>query len=864
MSEIRIDDLTLRVSDRVDPNRWDEGRYDAFVHALCQGREYQKQAIFTALRFLAGGEYADLRELARENFNANATLREHYKTWAAMERRLPFPDMLSCSLDLATGTGKSYALYGLAAILTAEGVVDRALVLCPSNTIERGLLEKFRALAADADLRSLLPDDAKVQMPGVISATETIAPGRLCVENYHATLEHVGSSVRDSLRGVGEKVLVLNDEAHHVASKPAKQRKWREFLTDPEFGFRRIVGVSGTCYADDKYFADVVSRYSLRQAIEDGTVKNVEYVAEEPRTNNPNEKWQMIYHRHKESRNELKSRGIRPLTIVVTRDISACKKAADDLRDFLAEWENISPEQAEAKTLVVTSASEHQANVARLRQVDSPQSKVEWVFSVAMLTEGWDVKNVFQIVPHEERAFNSKLLISQVLGRGLRVPENWSGTRPRVTVFNHAAWAESVRKLVDAVLESEQRVSSIVMEDSPRHFDLHNLSYERESAATPYPMTGEYQFLRQQFVDLPTVVAREGGEIVYEDANGRRRTERVEIWHKSFTVSQIAAHMLARLDSIDRESRQGSGAAGPTNYAQNYPLARLEEIVRNSVTRANIDPNAIPDLARQRLLNSMNVLYRRISKRVTYQTVPNQLIRLNTRERQADSCSAAGLRAGGDKTIFCHPGCANFLPEEQREFFRQLTDPDGDFSGQVEIISNDHLFRAPLNLAIADHRPERKFIRGLCGADVARTVNGWLKNTASGFYAIEYAWGRSPERVRRTAHTKRGMFSPDFFIKQDNHIFVVEVKGAEEVADPSPENVAKHRFATEHFERLNKWLERNNEDVRYHFTMLTEDDFPTFFEKLRGRELSRGFLSRLDVAAREGYSGNGNGNSGNE
>jgi type III restriction enzyme len=47
---------------------------------------------------------------------------------------------------------------------------------------------------------------------------------------------------------------------------------------------------------------------------------------------------------------------------------------------------------------------------------------VEWIFSVSMLTEGWDVQNVFQIVPHEKRAFASKLLIAQVLGRGLRVP----------------------------------------------------------------------------------------------------------------------------------------------------------------------------------------------------------------------------------------------------------------------------------------------------------------------------------------------------------------------------------------------------------------------------------------------------------
>jgi len=57
-----------------------------------------------------------------------------------------------------------------------------------------------------------------------------------------------------------------------------------------------------------------------------------------------------------------------------------------------------------------------------LKTVDEPENSVEWIVSVSMLTEGWDVNNVFQIVPHEDKAFNSKLLIAQVLGRGLRVP----------------------------------------------------------------------------------------------------------------------------------------------------------------------------------------------------------------------------------------------------------------------------------------------------------------------------------------------------------------------------------------------------------------------------------------------------------
>src|SRR5437899_3775813 len=52
--------------------------------------------------------------------------------------------LLACSVDLATGTGKSYVIFGLARILLNEGAVDRVLVLCPSTTIESGLLDKFR------------------------------------------------------------------------------------------------------------------------------------------------------------------------------------------------------------------------------------------------------------------------------------------------------------------------------------------------------------------------------------------------------------------------------------------------------------------------------------------------------------------------------------------------------------------------------------------------------------------------------------------------------------------------------------------------------------------------------------------------
>jgi type III restriction enzyme len=115
-----------------------------------------------------------------------------------------------------------------------------------------------------------------------------------------------------------------------------------------------------------------------------------------------------------------------------------------------------------------------------------------------------------------------------------------------------------------------------------------------------------------------------------------------------------------------------------------------------------------------------------------------------------------------------------------------------------------------------------------------------LKSTPVGFYWIEYAWkkGNKP---------KRGEFSPDFFVKQADQIFVVEVKGDEEIADPSADNVKKHEYATDHFKRLNQWLEKAKISTRYQFNMISPRSYNVFFQKLRDGGVI-GFRSDLDVA----------------
>ena len=112
-------------------------------------------------------------------------------------------------------------------------------------------------------------------------------------------------------------------------------------------------------------------------------------------------------------------------------------------------------------------------------------------------------------------------------------------------------------------------------------------------------------------------------------------------------------------------------------------------------------------------------------------------------------------------------------------------------NGRAEV-PNQSDFKTPANLAIADQTPERKFLRELCSRDNSKAVDGWLKNTPVGFYPIEYAW-------KKGEHPKRGEFSPDFFIKIGTQVFVVEIKGDEEIADPGADNMKKHEYATAHF-----------------------------------------------------------------
>jgi len=828
-------DLVLRVSPSVDPARFDISPYEPFLDALCGVREYQKEAIRVTLRYLLGERYAHLRALAEENFNSNDKLREQYGSFTEMERHLQLPDQLSCSLDLATATGKSYVMYGIARIMLAEGAVDRVLVLCPSRTIENGLTQKFRALSGDATLKELLPQDARVRNPHIINATESIVDGTICIENFHATLKHVKSSIRNSLAGKGDRTLVLNDEVHHVYNKPMGRdatsrslKRWKEFLLDPDFGFRYLVGGSGTCYIGNDYFADVIYRYSLREAIEQGFAKRIDYVAEDT-SQSQYEKFQKIYDNHQEHKTA-RYRKVKPLTILVTRDISACKQLTDELVEFLAGQEGIPVEDAAKKVLIVTSAREHQANVRVLADVDRPDNLVEWITSVSMLTAGWDVKNVFQIVPHEERAFNSKLLIAQVLGRGLRVPGAYRGEWPVVTVFNHDAWSSRIKHLVDEVMEVEKRLYSYPVAKTPDYsFALHHLDYSKTQTVEEFKQKGKYDFGRG-FITLISQVPALERETTYERAvTSDRRTKKTLVRYKMYTVDEVAEDIHNKYGAIDMET------GGETAFEQRYPLEWLKELIRKSLERVGETERQVSAENKQRILAAFGVTMRGAAKSVRYQMTPEAIETRSTAGRPRDSAGVASLRRA-EVAVFADEQSFQLSDEETELLLEEVRNDEDLPRAAWQYVDNAFLFKTPLNIVLADHKPERDFVKQLIRPENAQVIDAWIKSTDQGFYPIEYAW-------RRGEHPKRGYFNPDFFIKKGDHVLVIEIKGDEEIAEPSPENKGKYKYARQHFETLNQ----QQTECTYFFHFLTPRDYDKFFKFLRNGNYDS-FVSELDAA----------------
>ena len=855
----RQSELVLKVSNIYDTTKLDINAWMPFLNRLCGDRPYQREAIQTAIVYLASGNYNSLSSLLEQNYSLNPCLRDKYSSIDEFAQAAQLRTKLYATIDLATGTGKSYVIYGIAQIALGLGLVKRVLVLCPSLTIESGLKEKFEQLSGDAALKALIPRDAVCKNPRIVDANGTIKEGDLCVENIHAVYENTGSSIDDSFFGKGIDTLVLNDEAHHIFNKStddASMKKWKGFLLNDAYGFKYMLGLTGTAYIEDEYFPDVIYRYSLRQAIEGHIVKNIDYVKEDE-SRGEYERFQKIYQNHRD--NIEKYSLIKPLSILVTRDIAHAKSLCESFVEFLAKQENKSKQAAEEKVLVVTSAREHKANIAKLRYVDDRTDKTEWIISVSMLTEGWDVKNVFQIVPWEDRAFNSKLLIAQVLGRGLRLPEEYKSPQPKVTVFNHKAWSSKIKRLVDEVLEIETRISSVSLSSGMRsqyHFVVKNINYSTEQTAVDKVSEGgtvDFSRLVSEGIALESQSVEIEKGTTYESVLGSSSRERnYAIRNITWSIEEVVDKLFEEFEQREWEGR--TLKLGSDEYTKNSlpPRTVIEQIIRLSMTKRGNSGNEIIEANVQKILSAFTPLLRKNKKTVISKTIAHDVYDIPTTSLAKQSTSLGMLRQ--DRTVFLTNNWeAEISDDEQKAIISAIIEDESLPRSAYKDIDYCH-FKRPVTTVLTASKPERKFVELLCKKENADLLSAWVKSRDRNFYEIEYScrYGSADSKTRRYYHDK---FNPDFFLKviNDDMVFylVIEIK---DDGDDSEENKAKYRYAVQHFNELNKRLADAGKKERYIFHFLSPNSYDIFFNHLKDGSVLNGqesFRCQLETLLEE-------------
>ncbi|OGW13029.1 MAG: hypothetical protein A2035_01735 [Nitrospirae bacterium GWA2_42_11] len=841
-------DFVLRINDDSPEILNVINKYDTYLASLCAGDySFQIEAVKKVLRFLFSNNYKSIEDLARENYSGNDKLRQKFERVADYLTKLQLRDKKSCSLDLATGTGKSYVIYALAQICLAEGLVDKVLVLCPSLTIEEGLTEKFEELAGRSDLKKIIEElNSVYKNPSIKNSNNHVLDGDICVENIHAVYERTGSSIEDSFKGKGHRVLVINDEAHHIFSpSDTDTKKWLDFLRDEGYGFHYIVNLSGTPYTGDEYFYDIVYRFSIRDAINAGVVKKIDYKFEEGTQRDKG--FQDSYKLH-ENNWKVYGRILKPLTIVVTEKIANCIKVWKELVDFIVEKKGIPFDEAKRKVIWVTSGVpgkdtrdgreirkiiEHpekirKENLQLLKEVDDADNPVEWIVSVSMLTEGWDVKNVFQVVPHENRAFNSKLLIAQVLGRGLRIPYSLKDTNIPVLlkVNNHERWTTQIENLYRDVLEVENGLSWGYDPSRTRYtFPLYNLKYAPVQTTTetknkPPSDPQSFGFGPQMKVYTTTDRFSESGEHSFE------------IWTKDNLDIESAAsflHMYLKMKDPAITNR--------------WTPARIKEAFVNELKDKGYDYTF---LSKENYINaqkSFGTLMRGLNEenpRLSQRS--NDIEETKIEDMTMQTFNEGELK--NDGMMFYDHDSLSWFKGDQMAVFSQLVTASRNYEKFCESFqmvggNQDNLkylkeritevditrFRTPLNIVYVTHEPERKFMKDLFSN--IHLFDSFIKNPSRSFYSFPYSY--KPETEAKT-HVRQDNFNPDFFLKKGDDIIVLEIKKDD---DDSKKNKAKYRDGSRHFEVLNKTLEVSGIPQRYYFIFLSPDDYVAFFQSVR-------------------------------
>jgi type III restriction enzyme len=431
-------------------------------------------------------------------------IQAHYPQVTDFERDFP-----SLCFALATGVGKTRLMGAFISYLFLSGVSRHFFVLAPNLTIYEKLITDFSRESPKYVFRGI---SEFVNHPPVVITGDNYQDGKSIRQEFmgfsilsqfvHVNIfniskintevrsgaaprikrlqEYVGQSYFDYLAGLDDLVLIM-DEAHRyratAGSKAINELKpilGLELTATPQVEQGTSMPVP---------FKNVIYQYSLAKALDDGFIKDPavatrqnfnsdQYTKDEGGQQKLEKiKLEDAIHNHETIKVQLEVYAnntgkplVKPFILVIAQDTAH----AAEIRKII-ESDSFFEGRYKGKVLEIHSnqrGEEKDENVQRLLQIEKSEEDAEIVVHVNQLKEGWDVTNLYTIVPL--RKANSKTLVEQAIGRGLRLPygERVGVTAvDRLTIIAH----DRFKEIIDAANDPNSiiRSSVIIGQDVP-------------------------------------------------------------------------------------------------------------------------------------------------------------------------------------------------------------------------------------------------------------------------------------------------------------------------------------------------------------------------------------------------------------
>ncbi len=371
-----------------------------------------------------------------------------FPTLSSFERDFP-----SFCFALATGIGKTRLMGACIAYLRYEKGIKNFFVMAPNLTIYNKLKD---------DLGN--PANKKYIFRGLDKFSN---PPRIIDGDNYADFRQGTFGINDVVINVFN-IAKLNSDSKVVNGAPARIKRLNEVLGESYFSYlqslpdlcifmdeshhyhadksfevinelKPILGVELTATpqiqkgAKKVDFKNVVYEYSLAHALNDGKYVKVpavftrkdfrpeEYTSDQLDREKLNDGIRL----HEETKSHLevyaRTHGkpiIKPFVLVVAKDTIHSKQIYEYItsHDFFGGYYS-------NKVIEINSSqrgAEKDENIQQLLSLEKEGNTIEIVIHVNMLKEGWDVTNLYTIIPL--RASASETLTEQTIGRGLRLP----------------------------------------------------------------------------------------------------------------------------------------------------------------------------------------------------------------------------------------------------------------------------------------------------------------------------------------------------------------------------------------------------------------------------------------------------------